>query len=371
MRGNFRSFLADRNPEQPFCYWWGPTNTHREWLKGSGKALWGIDPDALAGRLPAFLPDVPEVREDVGDYLGECMAVDAGLGALIGMLEEMGELDDTLVVVSGDHGIPGVPRAKCNLYDIGCEVALAARLPGTIRAGRVADDMVNLMDLAPTFLEAAGVERPADMPARSLMDILGSDRSGQVCPERTFVITGRERHVATARDRNLPYPHRAVRTPDFLYIRNFAPDRWPMGDPRGMDDPAAEPPPRAALEHDTRVAYADLDASPTKAWMVENRAAAGVRDLFALGFGKRPAEELYDVRNDPHHLKNLAGDPAFAAQRRTLAERLEAVMREQDDPRIESGPCRFDAAPFTDWPCPDETAERRVAAVRRTRTRRE
>ena len=249
--GNFRSFLADREPDQPFCYWWGPTNTHREWQKGSGKALWGLDPDALTGRLPAFLPDVHDVREDVCDYLGECMAVDRGLGVLLGMLEEMGELDDTLVVISGDHGIPGVPRGKCNLYDLGCEVALAARLPGTIPGGRVADDMVNLMDVAPTFLEVAGVEQPAGMPARSLMDVLGSDGSGQVSAERTCAVTGRERHVATARDRNLPYPHRAIRTHDFLYIRNFAPDRWPMGDPRGLDDPLAEAPPREALEHDT------------------------------------------------------------------------------------------------------------------------
>ena len=255
-------------------------------------------------------------------------------------------------------------RGKCNLYDIGCEVALAARLPGTIPGGRVADDMVNVMDVAPTFLEVAGVERPAGMPASSLMDILGSDRSGQVNPERTLAITGRERHVATARDGDLPYPHRAIRTHDFLYIRNFAPERWPMGDPRGMDDPSAEAPPRAALEHDTHVAYADLDASPTKAWMIENRAVDEVRDIYALGFGKRPAEELYDVRNDPHHMRNLAGDPAFAAQKRALAERLRAVLSEQNDPRMDPGPCRFEAAPFTDWPCPDDTAEQRAALVK-------
>ena len=139
VKGNFRDFLDNRAPDQPFCYWWGPTNTHREWQKGSGNELWGIEPDALRGRLPSFLPDVHEVREDVADYLGECMAVDAGLGVLLGMLEEMGELDNTLIVVSGDHGIPGFPRGKCNLYDFGCEVALAARLPGTVAPGRVVE----------------------------------------------------------------------------------------------------------------------------------------------------------------------------------------------------------------------------------------
>ena len=71
-----------------------------------------------------------EIREDVADYLGECQAVDYGLGIILEELEKIGELENTLVVVSGDHGIPGVPRAKCNLYDIGCEVALAARWPG-------------------------------------------------------------------------------------------------------------------------------------------------------------------------------------------------------------------------------------------------
>ena len=84
----------------------------------------------MKGRLPEFLSDVAEIREDVADYLGECQAVDYGLGIILEELEKIGELENTLVVVSGDHGIPGVPRAKCNLYDIGCEVALAARWPG-------------------------------------------------------------------------------------------------------------------------------------------------------------------------------------------------------------------------------------------------
>ena len=108
--GNFDAFLEDRPEGAPFCYWWGPTNTHRRWVRGSGKALWGLEPERLKGRLPEFLPDAPEIREDVCDYLGECLAFDAGLGVLLDRLEEIGELDNTLVVVSGDHGIPGMPR---------------------------------------------------------------------------------------------------------------------------------------------------------------------------------------------------------------------------------------------------------------------
>jgi arylsulfatase A-like enzyme len=345
-RRNFDSFLEARPEGSPFCYWWGPTNTHRTWEKGSGKALWGLDPDDLKGRLPAFLPDVHEVREDVCDYLGECLAVDAGLGVLLERLEEIGELENTLVVVSGDHGIPGFPRAKCNLYDIGCEVALAARWPGRIKAGRVVEDFVNLMDLGPTFLEAAGVEVPDSMTARSLLPVLQGERSGQVEEDRTFVVTGRERHCAGAREGFLPYPQRAIRTRDFLYIHNFAPDRWPMGDPRGLDDPNAEPPPFEELESNTHVVYPDLDASPTKAWMVHHRGDEDVREIFELGFGRRPREELFDLRVDPDHMNNVAADPEYAEAREKLAARLMQVLREQDDPRVVETPCRFEHEPY-------------------------
>src|SRR5690606_34016287 len=115
--GNFEAFLADRKPDQPFCFWFGPTNVHRTWIKGSGKKLWGLETDALQGKLPPFLPDVPEVREDLADYFGEVMAFDAALGLLVERLEALGELDNTIIVVSGDHGAPGFPYGKCNLYD--------------------------------------------------------------------------------------------------------------------------------------------------------------------------------------------------------------------------------------------------------------
>ncbi|MDG2277607.1 MAG: sulfatase-like hydrolase/transferase, partial [Pseudomonadales bacterium] len=106
-RANVRAFLDAVPAQQPFCYWWGPTNTHRTWERGSGQTLWGIDPNQLDGRLPDFLPNVHDVREDAADYLGECLATDAGLGILIEELERDGTLDNTLLVVSGDHGMPG------------------------------------------------------------------------------------------------------------------------------------------------------------------------------------------------------------------------------------------------------------------------
>ena len=352
VRQNLDAFLDDRPEDRPFCYWWGPTNTHRTWERGSGKALWGLEPDDLEGRMPAFLPDVHDVREDVADYLGECLALDAGLGVILDRLDEIGELDNTLVVVSGDHGIPGFPRAKCNLYDIGCEVALAARWPGKIKPGRVVDDIINIMDLGPTFLEAAGIAPPECMSARSLLDVLESPAEGQVDPGRTFAVMGRERHVACAREGNLPYPQRSIRTKDYLYIRNFEPDRWPMGDPNGMDDPNAEPIDFEALRWNTFAAYGDLDASPTKAWMVHHRAEEHVREQFEIGFGKRPAEELFDLRKDPHHMTNVADDAEYASVREALTARMMAVLKEQDDPRVTEPDCRFESMPYTAEPPP-------------------
>ena len=346
VRNNFKAFLEARPKEKPFCYWWGPTNTHRTWEQGSGKALWGIEPDSLKGKMPRFLPDVHEVREDFADYLGECLAFDAGLGVLLDTLEQTGELDNTLVVVSGDHGIPGMPRGKCNLYDLGSEVALAMRLPGVIKAGRVLGDMVNLMDLAPTFMEMAGMEAPPSMTAKSLKPLLESSESGQIDPARDYVVTGRERHVADARAGNLPYPQRAIRTKDFLYIINFEPERWPMGDPKGMDDPAAAPPSYHDLHWTTRAAYPDMDASPTKAWMIHHRSEDDIKPLYGLAFGKRPREELFDLAKDPDYLTNVAYNKDYEKVREALHKKLMAVLVGQNDPRVVEEDCRFERQPY-------------------------
>ena len=202
------------------------------------------------------------------------------------------------------------------------------------------------MDLAPTFMEAAGAGVPSSMTATSLLPLLESTESGQVDAGRTGVVTGRERHVADAREGYLPYPQRAIRTRDFLYVYNFAPDRWPAGDPAALDDDAAEAPSYEELTANTRAAYADLDASPTKAWMIHHRAQPDVRRAFDLGFGKRPLEELYDLRIDPDYMHNVAGEAAYEATRLALHERMMRLLREQDDPRVIESPCRYEQAPY-------------------------
>ena len=341
--GNFEDFLAERDPDQPFCYWFGPTNVHRKWIAGSGKSLWNIEPDDLKQKLPAFLPDVPVVREDFADYLGEAKAFDTALGVLIAKLEERGELDNTLVVVSGDHGAPGFPRGKCNLYDFGVAVPLAMRFGDKIQPGRVIDDLVNLMDLAPTFLDVAKAPVPSAMTGRSLLPLLQSDREGQIDPSRTWVVTGRERHVGGARAGRLPYPQRALRTKEYLYIVNFRPDRFPMGDPKVVTPQSA--PHRDVLTNDTFVAFGDLDASPTKAWMIAHR--HDEPQLFQHGFGKRPSEELYVLAEDPDQLHNVAGDPEHATIKHELRRQLLAELVRTGDPRVTGDGMQFERLPFT------------------------
>lgn len=340
--GNFDSFLAARPSGEPFFYWFGPTNVHRMWVKGSGKALWGIDPDQLKGRLPKFLPDVPEVREDVADYLGEIQAFDAAVGVLIRRLEELGELENTLVVVSGDHGPPGFPHGKCNLYDFGTNVTLAIRGAGT-KPGRAVDDFVNLMDLAPTFLEAAGLVPPEVMTGRSLIPILKSEKSGQVDAARSFVISGRERHVENAREGSLPYPQRSLRTKDYRYVINFQPDRWPLGEPYQLE---GETPDANVLETETRVTLRDMDAGPTKAWLVTHRNDPQWKRFYDIAFAKRPREELFVLADDPDHLHNVAADPKFAEIRKQLHDQLMAELKRTNDPRVTGDGLYFEQPPL-------------------------
>ncbi|MGQ0635443.1 MAG: sulfatase family protein [Planctomycetaceae bacterium] len=342
VRATFDAFLADRKPGQPFCYWFGPTNVHRAWVQGSGKALWGIDPDSLRGKLPRFLPDVPEVREDVADYFGEIQAFDAMLGLLLTRLEELGELETTLIAVSGDHGAPGFPHGKCNLYDFGTSVPLAIRWGGAKR-GRVVQDLVSLPDLAPTFLEAGGVKRPENMTGRSLLDVLRSEKSGQVDPQRTAVFIGRERHVAAARDGSLPYPQRAIRTHDHLYIINFEPDRWPLGNPYDIDKFA---PTGDDFAKNTFLTLSDMDHGPTKAWLIAHRNDSEWQPYYNIAFGKRPREELYVVGDDPDQVKNVAGLPKYAQVQKELKERLLTELQRTGDPRITGDGLAFERPPL-------------------------
>ncbi len=315
--GSFREFLADRPRAAPFCYWFGSTQPHRPYVEGSGRHA-GIALDDVA--VPPYFPDCDPVRADIADYLLQCQVYDAQIGELLAALEAHGLHENTLIVVTSDNGMP-FPRCKANLYDYGTRMPMAVSWPGVIAGGHTVTDFAGFADLAPTFLEAAGIEPLEEMSGRSFLDVVTAGRSGRIDPERDRVFCGRERH-ATGRQGGVGYPMRSIRTDEFLYIRNFEPTRWPAGDPPD---------------------FTDCDQSITKDYMMAHRDLPEVAPLFEPAFGMRPAEELYDLRRDPWQMTNVAQVREYEGVRRRMLAELETYLSATRDPRL-TGEFDFDRA---------------------------
>jgi uncharacterized sulfatase len=147
----------------------------------------------------------------------------------------------------------------------------------------------------------------------------------------------------------MPYPQRAIRTGDFLYIRNFSPDRWPMGTAPGFGVPGETMPDSKVLDSSTFAAFADMDASPTKTWLItQGLRNSEYRPFFDAAFALRPAEELYDLRKDPDQIRNVASLDEYADRKSKLATRLMDVLKSTNDPRVAEGTAVFDLPPYTD-----------------------
>lgn len=314
---NFEAFLDGREPEQPFCFWAGFIEPHRELDNGIG-ARNGINPDDV--EVPGFLPDSPEVRGDIADYAFEIQHFDSHLARMLSQLEARGELDNTIVVVTSDNGM-AFPRAKASVYEYGAHMPLAIRWGARVSAGRAVDDFVSHRDFAPTFLEAAGLPVPADMTGRSLMPILSSKDSGQIDPARDHAVFGIERHFPGSRPDGAGYPIRAIRTADYLYIRNLTPDATPVGDHPGLAWPPSDP----------TGGFGDTDGGPSKTYIWEHREE---QPRFAeMAFARRPAEELYSVHDDPLDLVNRADDPELGGIKAKLVTQLDSYLASTADPR--------------------------------------
>ena len=300
---NFEEFLKTRPDGKPFVFWFGAHEAHRVFEQGSGKRN-GFDLDKTV--VPAFLPETELTREDVADYGFEIEWFDSHLGRMLKQLERIGELDNTIVVVTADNGM-AFPRAKANNYEYGVHMPLIVSWrKGIVHEGRFIDDFVSLIDLAPTFLEAAGASIPEEMSGRSLTPLLKSSSEGKIDPTRNFVLSGRERHTHARKD-NLGYPIRAIHTAKYNYIRNLHPERLPTG-----------------------IEYKDVDGSPSHSLMLSDMDSR----LSQLAYGQRPLEELYDKENDPHCLNNLATNPKYKPILEKLGARLESELRKGGDPRI-------------------------------------
>ncbi|NNE93385.1 MAG: sulfatase [Verrucomicrobiales bacterium] len=308
---NFAEFIRQRPDGQPFCFWYGAGEPHRPYDLGGGKKA-GIDPKKI--RVPSFLPDNETVRSDLADYYLRIERFDRDAGEILNQLEKRGELDKTLVILTSDNGMP-FPRCKATLTDCGTRVPLVIRFGSGGR--KISKGLVSLVDLAPTILEAAGLPIPKEMTGKSLLPVLRgtADRA-----PRSHVLTGMERHVYAN-------PSRAIRTSEFLYIRNFSPKTWPTG--------RVHPGPQPVFDFDQTpwpivpgaFSY-NIDPGPTKQWMLQNAPDH-------VAFSVRPLEELYELKSDPDQTGNRVKDPALRKVRDRLSRLLTTELHASGDPRFQ------------------------------------
>lgn len=314
---NFQAFLKDKPADKPFCFWLGGQEPHRPYEDGSGLRAGKKLADV---QVPPYLPDNKIVRSDLLDYALEVEWFDRHVGLALDHLEKIGELDNTLVIMTSDHGMP-FPRVKGQIFEDGFHIPLAICWGKNFTGGRVVDDFINTRDYAPTILEAAGVAAPGTVTGTSFLNVLKSGKSGSVDPSRNVMLTGKERHDI-GRPNDAGYPVRAIRTPEFLYVRNYEPDRWPAGNPE--------------------TGYTNVDDSPTKTFILTT-----FDQFYEMSFGKRPMEELYVVQSDSANIKNVASDPKYAEIKRKLRERMEELLRAEGDPRMLGHADFFDTIEYT------------------------
>ncbi|MBT6461730.1 MAG: sulfatase-like hydrolase/transferase, partial [Opitutae bacterium] len=324
--GNFGDFLEAVPDGNPWCFWYGTTEPHRGYEYGngvkSGKKLTDIE------TVPSFWPDSEEVRHDILDYSMEVEHYDKHLGRILKTLEKSGQLENTLVIATSDHGMP-FPRCKGQAYDYSNHIPLAAMWPkGISGRKRIVDDYVSFADIAPTFLEVAGVKDPAPImqpiTGRSLTDIFKSPDSGQVIADRDHVLIGKERHDV-GRPKNGGYPIRGIVKANMLYLRNYEPNRWPGGNPE--------------------TGYLNCDGSPTKTLLLNQRREGNTK-FWQMNFGKRPKEELFYLVNDPYCVTNLAEEKSQARLKLELSKQMESELKAQGDPRQFGNGKVFDSYPF-------------------------
>jgi N-sulfoglucosamine sulfohydrolase len=327
---NFADFLAARPTGEPWCFWYGSIEPHRAYEYGSGVSKGGKKLEDI-DRVPAYWPDNEVVRNDLLDYAMEVEYFDLHLGRMLDALETAGQLENTLVIVTADNGMP-FPRGKGQEYDVSNHLPLAVRWPAGIKApGRVLADYVSLIDLAPSLLAVAGLSAEkagmAPVTGRSLLGLFQSDKGGRVEPARDRVLLGRERNDV-GRPGDTGYPIRSIVKDGMLFSINFESGRWPACNPE--------------------TGYLDTDGSPTKTWLLESHRRNPADPHWALAFGKRAAEELYDLAADPDCIHNLIGAPERQPIRAALSAELGRALLAEGDLRMLGRGAEYEAHPYSE-----------------------
>jgi len=327
---NFADFLDAAPAGQPWCFWLGSTEPHRgyEFMSGANKAGKNISD---IDRVPSYWPDNATVRHDMLDYALEVEYFDSHLARALAELEKRGVLEDTLMVVTSDNGMP-FPRVKGQSYGHSNHLPLAIMWKNGIkRSGVVVDDYVSFIDLAPTFLEVARVTPESSgmqtMTGLSLTDIFSSGRAGQVNPERDHLLIGRERNDF-GRPNDEGYPVRGIVKNNLLYLNNFKPERYPSCNPE--------------------TGYLDVDGSPTKTEVLKARTQPSEQHCWNSTFGRRGAVELYDLTADADCMNNLVASENHRQLLESLSSQLLKELKEQQDPRVLGNGDIFDTYPNAD-----------------------
>ena len=324
---NFEAFLDANTEGKPFFFWYGSTEPHRAYEYGAGVSKGGKALSDIS-RIPGCWPDNDTVRNDMLDYAFEIEHFDSQLGKMLAILGKRGLLENTIVVVTSDNGMP-FPRVKGNSYERANHLPLAVMWPEGIRIpGRVVSGFISFIDFAPTFLELAGVDPVTagmqPVTGRSIVPIL---KNNEADGARDYMLLGRER-TDLGRPADAGYPIRGIIREGYIYLRNYEPGRWPAGNPE--------------------TGYMDCDGSPSKTWILNDRRIKGKSYWWDMNFGKRSGEELYQIAGDPDCLLNLASDPAQTERLNNLKSLMEDELKKQGDPRMFGQGHIFDEYPYSE-----------------------
>lgn len=303
----FQKFQAERDKGKPFFFWFGSYDPHRPYTKDAGLKAGKKTEDV---DIPPYIPDNHEIRSDFLDYATRIERFDSSLVKMIEVLERTGELENTIIIVTSDNGMP-FPRAKGNAYEAGVKVPLAICWGSKIKKHAVVDELISLIDLAPTLLSAASLPVFEEIAGKSFLDILMHPKADRRKPLHDAIFYGRER-ATSARPNNFGYPVRTIRTKRYQLVWNMKPERSPAGD-----------------ELNENEALAEMNEIIAR----KNSGAEGI-DYYQLAYGLRPEFELYDMQNDPYGMVNVAENQAYQMAFDSLFTVLKGQLIKDGDPRM-------------------------------------
>ena len=311
---NFINFFKNKPKDKPFCFWYGAHEPHRRYEYKSGIRLGKKISDI--NDVPPFFPDNEVVRMDLLDYALEIEYFDSHLSKILDYLEHTGELENTIVIVTADNGMP-FPRSKSDEYNFSNHIPMTIMWGNGIKSpGRTFDDYVSLVDIAPTLLDIAGITKEENhgvqaFSGKSMLPIFKEPNSKE--PFRDFVLIGKEKH-GIGRPDDLGYPVRGIVKNNMLYLHNYRNDLWPVGPPQ--------------------TGYSNVDGSPTKTEVLKSRKSAETKYLWELSFAKRSMEELYNLSDDPYCINNLMDSVDYKNIAQVLKEEMENELKKEADPRM-------------------------------------